>query len=676
MFKTAPITNIIAASFVLLLMLLGLTAYSGFGAINRVNAQLMAITQQINPSVVGAGELSAQMLRLNLSIQNYANANNLSQLANIEQQYNQLDQDMREIFANTTAPTAELEQQRAQLESIHRQLDERARLMMQNHQIYLQAVISSNEELNQLNFRFNQAREFMASLQGDITFSQEMGINVDGINAIYSTVIRRIDDLENTLRQIVDETENPENLERLSTMLNRIAAQSARNYGLLERFSDDYARMTMTTGVNLRSLAALTDAVNESELVEAQTNLVNSFLDKQMTLEQLNALVADFNRQSNSFIRLANETAQEAEKNSQELASSSIAALISIFFVSVLLALGIGLALRAAIIGPIGILIAAMSRVSSGDLREKVDIDRGKEFIILGHGLNKLIDSQKHMIEQIASTAKHLASATEETRIISHRTAGAMDVQQDQTTLVATAMTELDSTAKEVAHNTELSLESVGKATLLVNNTQDQVSANETSIRSLASAIELVRSRFTQVHKDSDEIFNVLDLIRGIAEKTNLLALNAAIEAARAGEHGRGFAVVADEVRSLATQARKSTETIQNIVERLQASVASAVPEMDNSQSKADEAVQLALRVVEYLHQVIEEFGTLKSQSTAIAAAAEEQSAVVREIADNINQVADSAHQTSADAQLSDQQAMQLLKLSAELKTLIEQFKI
>lgn len=678
MFKNTPITSIIAASFVLLLMLLGLTAYSGFNAVNRVNNQLLNITQNINPGVISAGELATQMGQINLTVVQFSNEQRPERLSSIEERFNQQYLELEQIFSQIRPINEQMEQQLQQLIRLSQELKADAESLMQNHRANLVSISNSQAALRDLDQRFNLVQEFVDAITGDIDFAFSMGISVDGIRSVMSNVERRVDELQVGLESIVNETEDMDALNEHIRLFNRTLAQSNRAFPLLERYQDDYSRLvpgTVGQG-NYSNLLNLLPGIEQSNILASQIEIVESYMAKSQALADFSQSTLNFNNQNQSLISQANQIASQAEVQSQEAATESRSSLIAIFLVSVLLALGIGLALRASIMGPINLLIEGLQRIANANLSQRVEIDRGREFIILGKAVNQLMAEQRLLIEQIIQSADDIDRSSQKAVSISERTHLAMDQQQEQTQLVATAATELDSTAKEVAQSTELSLLTVNQATNLVQTTSSEVSDNQGSIDQLSSAIKQVKTRFAQVNKDSEEIVGVLDLIRGIAEKTNLLALNAAIEAARAGDQGRGFAVVADEVRSLANQARKSTETIDNIVERLQESVAGAIPEMTASEEKAQLAVEYAQAVSNSLAELIGEFNNLRDQSTTIAAAAEQQSAVVQDITENILAVAQSAEKTAEDAELSKKGSQYLAQLAQQQKTLVHRFKL
>lgn len=195
-------------------------------------------------------------------------------------------------------------------------------------------------------------------------------------------------------------------------------------------------------------------------------------------------------------------------------------------------------------------------------------------------------------------------------------------------------------------------------------------------IKNLIAEIESAAAVVQHVESDTASISEVLDVIKGIAEQTNLLALNAAIEAARAGEQGRGFAVVADEVRTLASRTQKSTEEIQQMIERLQLGVKNAVNAMTGAQERATTGSVCVEKASQSLHVIAAEVATINNMNLQIATAAEEQSAVAEEINRNVTRISNIADNTSSGATQTAHSSEDLLRLTAELRRLVSQFKL
>lgn len=239
--------------------------------------------------------------------------------------------------------------------------------------------------------------------------------------------------------------------------------------------------------------------------------------------------------------------------------------------------------------------------------------------------------------------------------------------QKEEVDKVATAMTQMSATVQEVARNATEAAEAAQRADDETTNGKNVVSQAIEAIDLLATEVDQAANVIHRLEHDSDEIGAVLDVIRGIAEQTNLLALNAAIEAARAGEQGRGFAVVADEVRTLAQRTQQSTQEIQNMIERLQAGAQDAVKAMEQGRTRAQAGVTQAAEAGASLETITNAVSTISDMNAMIATAAEEQSVVAEEINLNITSISDMADKMAASSQKSVNTRNEMKKLLEDL---------
>ncbi|SQH74471.1 Methyl-accepting chemotaxis protein [Shewanella benthica] len=312
----------------------------------------------------------------------------------------------------------------------------------------------------------------------------------------------------------------------------------------------------------------------------------------------------------------------------------------------------------------------------NSDLTRRIEISSKDEFADLSRAFNLMLDKFQASINSVSDTSKQLAQSAQGMAKITSETAASVQSQRHELDMVATAMNEMTATVVEVAKNANDAADAANQTDvqskegmLVVNNTVE-------TIVGLAAEIESAAEVIQNLEKDSNQIGTILDVIKGIAEQTNLLALNAAIEAARAGEQGRGFAVVADEVRTLASRTQESTEEIQAMIEKLQAGAKTAVSVMSDSRKYADDSVSHAKSAGEALQMITQSIGIITEMNTQIATAAEEQSAVSEEINANIVNINHAAEEATEGANSTSSESERLAEMAQELQLLVQQFKI
>lgn len=350
--------------------------------------------------------------------------------------------------------------------------------------------------------------------------------------------------------------------------------------------------------------------------------------------------------------------------------------LLGLGLVSVLVIGGLVWLISLGVVRPICQAAIAMEGIASaeGDLTVRMDESGKDEVSRLALAYNRFADKTEGMVGSVSKAAGNLSLRIGEFAMLAEHTNDGINKQHEQTTQVATAMTEMSATVHEVAQNTTQTAEAARQADSQANAGRDVVNAVTRSIDTLASEVGHAVETVRHVAQDSERIGSVLDVIRGIADQTNLLALNAAIEAARAGEQGRGFAVVADEVRTLAKRTQDSTEEIQEMIESLQAGVRQTVTVMETSQEQAAESVEQAGRAHQSLEEITQVVDSISQMSAQIATAAEEQSAVAEDINRNIVEITHVAEETARDSSRSYENSEQMSREIDELGKLLGQF--
>lgn len=373
-----------------------------------------------------------------------------------------------------------------------------------------------------------------------------------------------------------------------------------------------------------------------------------------------------------SVTLIIDESAVEAT-----LTSSMVRQIVQTLVLDLIIFILLSQLVRGIVTAPIKEVVNALQDIAEGegDLTQRIK-NRGGEIGELAENFNLFVAKIQVLVVQVKSNMDEMTASVNSMAEIASRTNKGVNQQRTETEQVGVAMNEMSLASQEVAANALEAADNAQRVDDGVTVTKATLSDTVNSIRKLAEDIDHASTVINNLKGDVGNIVSVLDVIRGIAEQTNLLALNAAIEAARAGEQGRGFAVVADEVRTLASRTQESTQEIQQMIERLQSGAQEAVDVIEVGKSAGEKTVVKANNAETELDEVTRAISTINDMNTQIAAAVEEQTAVTEDINRSLTRIVDIAEHTAQDTDATSKASQHLINLSQDLRSQVNRFQV
>ncbi|MCR4542228.1 methyl-accepting chemotaxis protein [Pseudomonas sp. 18.1.10] len=416
-----------------------------------------------------------------------------------------------------------------------------------------------------------------------------------------------------------------------------------------------------------RQIESRMKSLSQANQVDALRTLINTELLSNS--EQVNAVLARLLDINNTMALVTNQEA----KDQYDLAFKLV---VGLLILATALTVLFAWLLTRSITLPISQALEAAEEVAEGNLTRPIKVDGNDEAGRLLAAMAKMQDKLRDTLQRIAGSATQLASAAEELNAVTDESARGLTQQNNEIEQAATAVNEMTSAVEEVARNAVSTSEASRNATTSAGDGRDLVQETVSAIERMSGDVQATATLIGDLANESRDIGKVLDVIRGLADQTNLLALNAAIEAARAGEAGRGFAVVADEVRALAHRTQQSTSEIERMIGSIQAGTEHAVDSMRNSTERAESTLNIAKGAGISLDTINTAIVEINERNLVIASAAEEQAQVAREVDRNLVNIRDLSVQSATGASQTSAASNELSRLAVDLNGMVSRFRL
>lgn len=433
----------------------------------------------------------------------------------------------------------------------------------------------------------------------------------------------------------------------VTPMGQQLFEELSKSYGSYQQVQDKY--------LSLISSGSLNEAVSlSSKDMKQSADIVENNIKKLIEL-------------NNNKARKAGEEASQTYEKAKVIVGAFI-------LLSTLAAIALALMYTRSVTSPISESLAIAERIAKNDLSEIIEVQGHDEVARLMQALKAMQQGLRNTLSLISDSSNQLASTSEEMHAVTEDANKGMLRQNNEVEMAATAVTEMSAAVEEVARNASQASEAANRSNSAAVAGRARVDETVQAISLMVSNVEDASLEVQGLAVMANGISKVLDVIRAIAEQTNLLALNAAIEAARAGEAGRGFAVVADEVRALAHRTQQSTSEIEEMINSIQKGTGAAVSAMTHTNAQAQKTLDTAQGAGSALVEITESIDNITERNVLIATASEEQAQVAREVDRSLVSIRDLSNQASEGSSQTAIATSELTKLAVELNRLVKQF--
>jgi methyl-accepting chemotaxis protein len=667
--------RVIGGFSIISFLLVLLSALSLF-SLNKIEGATAEVSELALPTVGGSNSLKASFLnmgRLTFEAFVTTNQNDLNdKLSKFEASKSNFDSELSDLRTTVQSESS----LRSALASVEGAYDEYSTNAIQ---VYTNRLAEQNlgDSVKSKYAVIEESADDATSLLLDFTDLDEVA-NSSLLSKVASEGVQLESNLLSLLSSI-SEFASTETLQRAELRSKEVLI-------MVEQADAQFASMlTLANGQDdtgtLDEVGDLIDTIKDTAsgpngILRTKTDMLERAVDSKKFLDASDEVITRALESLASLLKLANNKATTLKEDVSSQVSSSIQWVVVMVLASLGIAAFTAYKSVTAIINPLAKVNELLTIASSGDLTHRLDDSSKDEFGVLSKNCNLLIDNLKSLIEGIHRRAEQLAAASGETSAVTEQTTRSIQDQKSQISQIAAATNEMHSTSLLVSQSADDTLKEIGHADEEAEKVKQISLDNKRTIEILARDVQEAADVINKLHEDSASIGGILDVIRGVADQTNLLALNAAIEAARAGEQGRGFAVVADEVRTLASRTQKSTQEINSMIEVLQAGAEKAVAVMTQGKQQTELCVQQTEKAAQALDLITDAVHKAHEVSTRIEQAAREQNQVSAEISEKLENIVGIAEETSLGAQQTTESSAEVARLADELQESIGSFKV
>lgn len=636
-----------------------------FASQNKLNSALESVTGRATPMVLLASKLEVSLLSTNKHLTDVLAEKRPSKLDELTKELN----DSRAAF---TQAMDNFRQEAEKLPSLQRFVPE----LESAGQGYLsdtQTLATDRANLLQLLKETNKAKsQFQVNLP---QFKQLLQEEMNSIDDDYVlTLFRTLQSKQAAIEVSTLDALNQDNPAPIQAALERNKKGLADYQKAIADLKVEIPGLENNLGLYFSSF--IHDVSGEKGLLNRYLQLVKLQVSLEQKAREASAQVVTVQDQLAQVQQMAQSVMHHSINEANRTLTTGRIQLIAGVALAIAFAVVVAVGLARTIRRPLSELSSVLKAVTDGDMTREINYRSNNEFGVLSRQVNLLVEQMRDVLRQLSLAASQLNQTAHDNRTTTERSRSELEVQRHETASVAAAMTEMEASVREVAAAAHQTLEQVLAVEKASDAGRNIMATNISTTHQLADKLDETGTVIGQVDKMSSNIGNILDVIRGIAEQTNLLALNAAIEAARAGEHGRGFAVVADEVRTLARRTTDSTAEIHAMIENLQQAVQKAVKVMNDCSSEMEASVQQSSHANSAMEEIQGIITQISDMSSQIASAAEQQQATSAEIASNLNRISEISDSNYEGIQDVAKTSSVLDELAEQQQSLVQRFRI